>query len=128
LPAVSAPSIAGAAVPLSGLSSVCSNAVAFVAAVARAAVAAFFSVTGMVEVFPGAPIAVMVPAGTMEAGKLVIVGWLAAHWFVAGWKLRTVLVALVIVRSQQYDDPLWTEMSQNSASGPATALSIRCAT
>jgi hypothetical protein len=59
-------------------------------------VAAFFSVTGMVEVFPGAPVAVMVLAGSMEAGKLIIAGWLAAHWPVAGWKLRAVLVALLI--------------------------------
>jgi hypothetical protein len=48
------------------------NAVALVAAVALAGVAAFFSVTGMVEVFPGAPVAVIVLAGSMEAGKLVI--------------------------------------------------------
>jgi hypothetical protein len=58
-------------------------------------VAAFFSVTGMVEVFPGAPVAVMAFAGTMEAAKLIVAGWLAAHWPVAGWKLRTVMVALV---------------------------------
>jgi hypothetical protein len=45
--------------------------------------------------FPGAPVAIMVLAGTMEAGKLVIVGWLAAHWLVAGWRLKTVLVTLV---------------------------------
>jgi hypothetical protein len=58
-------------------------------------VAAFFSVTGMVEVFPGAPVAIMVLAGSMEAGKLVIAGWLAAHWHVTGWRLRSVLGALV---------------------------------
>jgi hypothetical protein len=96
LPAVSAPSIAPEAVaPLKEPASAFSNAVALVAAVALACVAAFFSLTGMAEVFPGAPVAVMVLAGSMEAGKLVIVGWLAAHWPVAGWKLRTVLVALV---------------------------------
>jgi hypothetical protein len=47
------------------------------------------------QVFPGAPVAVMAFAGSMEVGKLIIAGWLAAHWSVAGWKLRTVLVALV---------------------------------
>jgi hypothetical protein len=49
----------------------------------------------MAEIFPGAPVAVMVLAATMEAGKLVIAGWLAAHWRPAGWKLRSVLIALV---------------------------------
>ena len=31
----------------------------------------------------------------MEAGKLVIAGWLAAHWRRTNWKMRTVLMALV---------------------------------
>jgi hypothetical protein len=60
-----------------------------------AGVAAFFSVTGMVEVSPGAPVAVMAFAASMEAAKLIIAGWLAANWSVARWKLRTVLVALL---------------------------------
>ncbi len=96
LPVVSAPSIAPEAIaPVREPASAFSNAVALVAAVALASVAAFFSVTGMIEVFPGVPVAIMVLAGCMEAGKLVIVGWLAAHWRVTGWRLRVVLVALV---------------------------------
>jgi hypothetical protein len=42
-----------------------------------------------------APVAVMVLAATMEAGKLVIAGWLAAHWRRVGWKMRSVMVTLV---------------------------------
>ena len=72
-----------------------SGAFALVAALALATVAAYFSVTGMAEIFPGAPVAVMVLAATMEAGKLVIAGWLAAHWRRIGWKMRSVMVALV---------------------------------
>ncbi|WKA30394.1 hypothetical protein [Bradyrhizobium roseum] len=72
-----------------------SRAFALVAALALAAVAAYFSVAGMAEIFPGDPVAVMVLAGTMEAGKLVIAGWLAAHWRRTNWKMRTVLVTLV---------------------------------
>jgi hypothetical protein len=88
LPMVAAPSIApDAETPLRETASATSNAIALVAA--------FFSVTGMVEVFPGAPVAVMAFAGSMEAAKLIIAGWLAANWSVARWKLRTVLVALV---------------------------------
>lgn len=72
-----------------------SRAFALVAALALATVAAYFSVTGMAEIFPGAPIAVMLLAATMEAGKLVIAGWLAAHWRRVGWKMRAVMVGLV---------------------------------
>ena len=71
------------------------RAFALVAALALATVAAYFSVAGMAEIFPGAPIAVMVLAATMEAGKLVIAGWLAAHWRRTNWKMRFVMVALV---------------------------------
>jgi hypothetical protein len=88
-PAVQAPA---AAVPERAITS---RAFALVAALALAGVAAYFSVAGMAEIFPGDPVAVMVLAGTMEAGKLVIAGWLAAHWRRTGWKLRTVLVTLV---------------------------------
>jgi len=72
-----------------------SAAFALVAALALATVVAYFSVTGMAEIFPGAPVAVMVLAATMEAGKLVIAGWLAAHWRRVGWKMRAVMVSLV---------------------------------
>jgi hypothetical protein len=96
LPMVTAPPIApDAETPLREPGKAASNAFALVAAVALAGVAAFFSVTGMVEVFPGAPIAVMAFAASMEAAKLIIASWLAANWSVARWKLRTVLVALV---------------------------------
>ena len=72
-----------------------SRAFALVAALALATVAAYFSVAGMAEIFPGDPVAVMVLAATMEAGKLVIAGWLAAHWRQTNWKMRSVMVALV---------------------------------
>ncbi|MET0676249.1 MAG: hypothetical protein ABW175_10660 [Bradyrhizobium sp.] len=72
-----------------------SRSFALLAALALAAVAAYFSVAGMAEIFPGDPVAVMVLAGTMEAGKLVIAGWLAAHWRRTGWRLRMVMVSLV---------------------------------
>jgi hypothetical protein len=73
-----------------------SAAFALVAALALATVAAYFSVTGMAEIFPGAPVAVMVLAATMEAGKLVLTGWQAAHWRRVGWKMRSGMVALVV--------------------------------
>jgi hypothetical protein len=94
LPVFAAPSVpeAVAATPERARTS---RAFALVAALALATVAAYFSVAGMAEIFPGDPVAVMVLAGTMEAGKLVIAGWLAAHWRRTNWKMRTVMVALV---------------------------------
>jgi hypothetical protein len=65
------------------------------AAATLAAVAAYFSVSGMEEIFPGAPIAIIALAGTMEATKLVTAGWLARHWRSTGAVLRAVLIILV---------------------------------
>jgi hypothetical protein len=71
------------------------NFTAYGAAGALAAVAAYFSVSGMTEIFPGAPGAVVALAGTMEATKLVTAGWLARHWRSTGATLRAVLIAMV---------------------------------
>jgi hypothetical protein len=92
-PAVSAASISRE--PVAASSERASRAFALVAGVALAAIAAYFSITGMAEIFPGAPVAVMVLGATMEVGKLVIAAWLAAHWRRVGWKMRSVLVILV---------------------------------
>jgi hypothetical protein len=94
LPVFAAPAVP-VAVPAAPERARTSRAFALVAALALATVAAYFSVAGMAEIFPGDPVAVMVLAATMEAGKLVIAGWLAAHWRRTNWKMRTVLVALV---------------------------------
>ena len=92
---VSAAPAVSEAVPATPERARTSRAFALVAALALATVAAYFSVAGMAEIFPGAPVAVMVLAATMEAGKLVIAGWLAAHWRRTNWKMRFVMVALV---------------------------------
>jgi hypothetical protein len=89
------PAVVPASVAATSERSRVSRAFAIVTALALAAVAAYFSVAGMAEIFPGDPAAVMVLAGTMEAGKLVIAGWLAAQWRRTNWKLRTVMMALV---------------------------------
>jgi transposase-like protein/uncharacterized coiled-coil protein SlyX len=81
-----------AAVPVAGR---LANCTAYAAAGALATVAAYFSVSGMIEIFPGAPVAVVGLAGTMEASKLVTAGWLARHWRTTGALLRAVLLTLV---------------------------------
>src|SRR5258708_34178507 len=56
------------------------DALAYLAAVALAGAAAWFSVRGMTVLFPGAPLSVVGMAVAMEAAKLVTAGWLAARW------------------------------------------------
>jgi hypothetical protein len=69
---------------------------AYATAVSLTAVAGYFSITGMIELFPGAPVAVMVLGSTMEVAKLIIAGWLASNWRTTGRLLRSVLVTLVV--------------------------------
>jgi hypothetical protein len=68
---------------------------AYTAAVALAGAAAFFSVKGMVTLFPGAPLAIVGMAATMESAKLITAGWLARRWRSTAWVWRGILVALV---------------------------------
>jgi hypothetical protein len=69
-----------------------SDAIAYLAAVSLAVVTASFSVGGMTEMFPGYADGVMVLAATMEATKLVAVGWLTRNWLSTGLVLRAVLI------------------------------------
>lgn len=71
------------------------NLSAYLAAAALASVAGYFSVSGMTEIFPGAPAAVVALGVTMEVTKLVAAGWLARHWCFATLMLRLVLIALI---------------------------------
>jgi hypothetical protein len=68
---------------------------AYVAAIALAGAAAWFSIRGMVVLFPGAPLSVVGMAIAMEAAKLVTAGWLARRWRATAWIWRGILVALV---------------------------------
>jgi len=68
---------------------------AYVAAVVLAGCAAFFSIKGMVVLFPGAPVAVVAMAVAMECAKLVTAGWLASRWRTTARVLRLVLVMFV---------------------------------
>jgi hypothetical protein len=68
---------------------------AYAAAIALAGAAAWFSIWGMVVLFPGAPMSVIAMAVSMESAKLVTAGWLARRWLATAWLWRAVLVALV---------------------------------
>jgi hypothetical protein len=68
---------------------------AYVAAIALAGAAAWFSIRGMVVLFPGSPMSVVGMAIAMETAKSVTAGWLARRWRATAWVWRGVLVALV---------------------------------
>ena len=71
------------------------NILAYVVAVALAGIAAYFSIRGMIVLFPGAPTAIVVMGVVIEAAKLVTVAFLAHQWRLLGGLSRTVLVTLV---------------------------------
>jgi hypothetical protein len=71
------------------------NVLAYVVAIALAGIAAYFSIRGMIVLFPGAPTAIVVMGVAMEAAKLVTVAFLAHQWRLLGVLSRAVLVTLV---------------------------------
>jgi hypothetical protein len=71
------------------------NRLAYAVAVTLAGIAAYFSIGGMMALFPGAPTAIVVMGVAMEAAKLVTVAFLAHQWRLLGRLSRAVLVALV---------------------------------
>jgi hypothetical protein len=68
---------------------------AYTAAIALAGAAAWFSIRGMVVLFPGSPVSVIAMTSAMEVAKLVTAAFLARRWCVTAWIWRLVLVALV---------------------------------
>jgi uncharacterized coiled-coil protein SlyX len=68
---------------------------AYGAAIALAGAAAWFSIRGMVVLFPGSPMSVIAMAVAMEAAKLVTAGWLARRWRATALIWRAALAAFV---------------------------------
>ncbi|SRR5579871_1150990 len=71
------------------------HALAYAVAVTLAGTAAYFSIRGMIVLFPGAPLAIVVMGLAMEGAKLVTVAFLARQWRLLGRLSSAVLVTLV---------------------------------
>ncbi len=69
---------------------------AYMVAIGLAGTAAYFSIRGMIVLFPGAPTAIVVMGVAMETAKLVTVAFVAHQWRHIGGLSRTVLVTLVV--------------------------------
>jgi len=64
---------------------------AYAAALTLAGAAAFFSIKGLVVLFPGAPTTVVGMTLAMESAKLVAAAWLARRWRGTAWIWRFAL-------------------------------------
>ena len=74
-----------------------SGIVTLLTALLIAAIAAYFSIAGLMAIFSGAAIAVAVMAGSLELGKLVTASWLYRNWKETGWLLKSYLTVAVVV-------------------------------
>ncbi|MBO0758729.1 MAG: hypothetical protein J2P54_23015 [Bradyrhizobiaceae bacterium] len=72
------------------------HALTLTVALVLAGVAAYFSVSGMARIFPGANEAIIAMAAVMESGKLTGAAWLSRNWRTMGWFLRSALTLLVV--------------------------------
>lgn len=68
-----------------------------VATVVVSATGALFSITGLAQLFGGAPIAVAVMAGSLELAKFVIVGFVYRYWGHIHRPLRVYLIFSIVV-------------------------------
>lgn len=69
----------------------------FLTAIALSAVAAYYSVIGLAEIFPGSFWPVVIMGGVLEASKLVTVSWLYRNWHRAGILLKGYLSVAVTI-------------------------------
>jgi hypothetical protein len=72
------------------------DALAYAAAIALASAAAWFSIRGMIVLFPGSPLSVVGMATAMEASKLIAAGWLARRWRSTASVWRLALIVFVV--------------------------------
>jgi hypothetical protein len=69
----------------------------FLAALSISGVSAFYSITGLTAIFPGAYWSVIVLCGVLEVGKLSAVAFLHRHWCDAAFLIKTYLVIAILI-------------------------------
>lgn len=73
------------------------NLLALISAVLISAVAAYYSIVGLVALFAGAAIPIMIMGASLEFSKLVAASWVYRNWDVAPRIIRYYLVGAVIL-------------------------------
>lgn len=67
-----------------------------VIAITISAIAAWYSVAGLIAIFSAAAIPVMIMGGSLEAGKIVATVWLHNNWQRVGWVYKSYLVPAIL--------------------------------
>ncbi len=62
-------------------------------------VAAWFSIAGLIAIFPGAPVAVGLMGSALELGKLVAASWIYRFWTKTNILMRTYFISAIVVLS-----------------------------
>ena len=73
------------------------NYLAFVAAIAIATVAAYYSIIGLMTIFAAAAIPIAVMGGVLEAGKLITASWLYNNRKIIPFFLKSYLITAVVI-------------------------------
>jgi len=68
-------------------------------ALAVSSVAAYFSIVGLIAIFPSAEIPILLMGAVLEVAKLVTASWLYRNWNTAGVLLKTYFTSAVIILS-----------------------------
>ena len=68
-----------------------------IVAIAIAAVAAWYSIIGLMAIFAAAAIPIAIMGGVLEVGKLVTASWLYNNWQRAPFLLKSYLTTAVVV-------------------------------
>ena len=71
--------------------------ITFITAITIAAIAAWFSVAGLMAIFTASAISVAIMAVALEVGKLVAASWVYRNWKRAPFLLKSYLTVAVIV-------------------------------
>ena len=66
-------------------------------ALSIAAIAAWYSIVGLMAIFAGAIIPIAIMGGVLEVGKLVTAAWLHLNWKKVPWLMKTYLTSSVVV-------------------------------
>ena len=69
----------------------------FLVAVAIAAVAAYFSITGLVAVFSASAISIIIMGSVLEVGKLMAISYSYRYWNLIGFIQKTALLFFVVL-------------------------------
>jgi hypothetical protein len=65
--------------------------------VALSVVSAWYSVTGLVAIFAGASLAIIILGGTLEFGKIILASWLYRNWKYIPFLMKTYFTSALLI-------------------------------